>query len=288
MTEIKLNDGQLEEFEALGYLILPEVFNHQEVQALRQAADRILELMVNSSLATGTLNPRLDIRQSGDLVDVRKVQPVNDLESIVQAASGDDRLLAPMRQLMQAEPILMEEKLNYKQTIRCPQLLERFKLHQGISMFALHHDWGYYRANGYPEDTLSSAISLDDTTPQNGPIRVIPGTHRQDWPLKHPDPSSGNGEVLDDLFSATDRVPVIAPAGSVMLFHSKLLHDSCPNETNQPRRVMIYSHYPGRKAMEEDKRNRFGRESGQAVEKQYHLLVEQGAFHDQFTLSSSA
>ena len=176
----------------------------------------------------------------------------------------------------------MEEKLNYKQVVDCPALLQRFSLHAGSTSFPLHHDWGYYRMQGYPRDILSSAICLDACTPGSGPLRVIPGTHTRDWPMLDPDPASGNGVVADGLFSEEDRVDVLAPAGSVMLFHSMLLHDSKPNITGRPRRLMIYSHYPGNISMEEDMRNRGGREAGRRVEAAYRAMVARGEYTDQF------
>ena len=100
--------------------------------------------------------------------------------------------------------------------------------------------------------------------------------------MKNPDPSSGNGEVADGLFDDSDRVDVLAPAGSVLLFHSMLLHDSKPNTTDLPRRLMIYSHYPASAQMEEDVRNRGGRVAGQRLEAAYRAMVESGEYEDEF------
>lgn len=244
---------------------------------MRREADRILDLAIRSSIATGEWNARIDLTQRNGRLDFRKLQPVNDLSAAIRQASGDERLVGPLRQLMGEEPILMEEKLNFKQTLDCPEFVEMFRPPVGDDRFPLHHDWGYYRANGYPRSILSSAICLDDCTPDNGPLRVIPGSHKGDYPLKHADAGSGNGEVADGLFADDDRVDMVAPAGSVLLFHSLLLHDSKPNLTGQPRRVMIYSHYPGNYDFPEDARNRRGRQEGQRVEKAYRALVSVGA-----------
>jgi ectoine hydroxylase-related dioxygenase (phytanoyl-CoA dioxygenase family) len=209
---------------------------------------------------------------------------VNDLSSCIRAASQDDRLLGPMRRLMGAEPILMEEKLNYKQKVICPEFIERFAPKVGDIGFPLHHDWGFYRQQGYPMETLSSAISIEDVTHEKGPIRVIPGTHRQEWPLKDPDPAHGSGRVVEGLFGEETRVDVLAPAGSVMIFHSMLLHDSFPNATREPRRIMIYSHYPATYQFEEDKRNRGSRLAGQEMEREYREKLERGEYKDEFLI----
>lgn len=277
-----LTAEQLSAFEERGYLILPAVFSEDELSTLRAEADRLLALAINSSLATGERNPRMDAWERDGRVDFRKLQPINDLSAPLRAASEDARLLDPMRQILKDEPELMEEKLNYKQVVDCPELVLRFPLKSGATAFPLHHDWGYYRAQGYPTNTISSAICLDACTPENGPLRVIPGTHTKDWPMKNPDPASGNGEVVDGLFADDDRVDVLAPAGSVLLFHSMLLHDSKPNATDRPRRLMIYSHYPKSAGMEEDVRNRGGRIAGGRVEAAYHEMVARGEYENAF------
>lgn len=195
---VPLADEELATFHRQGYLVLPDRFTGAELDDVRRAADRILELSVNSSDALRRRHPRLDAKLHDDgRVTVRKIQPVNDLDPVVAAISTDERVVGPMRQLMDDEPVLMEEKLNYKQTVDTRRLdlefLRRSSLNAelGLEGFLLHHDWGYYRQQGYPEDTLSSAVAIDDFAGR-GPIRVIPGSHRADAPLADPDPASGS------------------------------------------------------------------------------------------------
>lgn len=281
-----LTPAKIAEFNEQGYLIIPAVFSQDEINNMAREADRLLELAVNSALATGYPNPRCDLSATEDgRLDFRKLQPVNDLSDVIRAASEDERLVGPLRALMGGqEPVLMEEKLNYKQRFDCPEYVERFAPHRGDNHFALHHDWGYYRAQGYPPETLSSSVTIDATTPENGPIRVIPGTHLKDYPLKDPDPAHGSGELADGLFDPDDRVDALAPAGSVMFFHSRLVHDSKPNTTGHPRRLMIYSHYPGSWSFEEDKRNRWGREASRKAEQEYCEKLARGEYRDRFHL----
>lgn len=282
-TEAPLTPAQIAEFEERGYLTIPGVFLSDEVAAMRRAADRLLEMTLNSALATGIWNPRLDLTQKDGLVDVRKLQPINDASEILRLASEDERLIAPMRQIMGDEPTLMEEKLNYKQVISCDALLEKFPVRSGDDRFPLHHDWGYYRQQGYPTSTMSSAICIDACTHDNGPLRVIPGTHRRDdWPLMDPDAASGNGVVADGLFAEEDRVDCVAPEGSVLLFHSLLLHDSKPNTTGRPRRLMIYSHYPSAYGMKEDERNGPGRAAARLLEDTYRQMLARGDYQDRW------
>jgi ectoine hydroxylase-related dioxygenase (phytanoyl-CoA dioxygenase family) len=270
-----LTRQQREAFERDGYLILSGVFLPDEIARMAAEATRLLDVMLNASLATGEVSPRLDMRTRDGLQVVRKIQPINDLSDYLRAVSDDPRLLQPMRDLMGCEPVLMEEKLNYKQALLSPVAIPT---RPDDDAFPFHHDWGYYKAQGYPKETLSSAVSIDESTPDNGPIRVIPGSHRRDWPLSN----DGKGpEIAAGVFTHDDAIDVLAPPGTVMVFHSALVHHSRANQTKAPRRIMIYSHYPSTHSFEPDARNRRGRERGQQHEARYRDLVASGAYTDQ-------
>ena len=279
----ELTPAQIAQFHEDGYLILPALFSAEEIKRMAAEANDILDLCLNTTLARGEIDCRLDVQLRGGKLNIRKVQPINDLSDYLREVSQDERLVGPLRQLMDnQEPMLMEEKLNYKQLLHQSLDTAAFSVQEYGDVFALHHDWGYYRQQGYPGATLSSAVSIDDSTTKNGPLRVVPGSHKSDWPTLNPDPQSGDGRVSEELFDEAQRVPCLAPAGSVMLFHSKLLHDSCANNSGQPRRIMIYSHYPGNHQAEPDQRNRYGRELAQSQENQYRALVQAGKYQDQF------
>jgi ectoine hydroxylase-related dioxygenase (phytanoyl-CoA dioxygenase family) len=293
---IELTDAALASFRRDGYLVIESAFTEDELTAFREASDRIVEMSINSTLALGRRHPRLDAKVHDDgRVTVRKIQPINDLDERLAAIAVDERLLGPLRQLMEDEPILMEEKLNPKQILDTRGVdlgllaHSSFNREVGMEGFHLHHDWGYYRQQGYPENTLSSAVVIDDCAGR-GPLRVIPGSHLVDAPLVDDDPESGSGVVVDGFFSPDDLVPLDAPAGAVMLFHAKLVHDSEPNRSGQPRRVMIYSHYPRSHDPDADPDRRNGpvREYSRAFEREYLDLVESGAFVPPFSLRRSS
>jgi ectoine hydroxylase-related dioxygenase (phytanoyl-CoA dioxygenase family) len=292
----ELSVEQLASFARDGYLVLQDQFSEDELAECREASDRIIEMSINSTLALGRRHPRLDAKVHDDgRVTVRKIQPINDLDDRLAAIASDERLVGPLRQLMDDEPILMEEKLNPKQTLDTRGLdlavLARSSFNREVGMegFHLHHDWGYYRQQGYPENTLSSAVVIDDCAGR-GPLRVIPGSHLVDAPLVDDDPESGSGVVVDGFFSPDDLVPLDVPAGAVMLFHAKLVHDSEPNRSRQPRRVMIYSHYPRSHDPDADPDRRNGpvREYSRSFEREYDELVRSGAFVPPFAVRRPA
>jgi len=279
MSNYHLTTQQLEQFQEDGYLILPSLFNAEEVGRMRQEADRILGLILNSSIALNRISGRLDwMMGQSKLPVVRKIQPINDLSDYLTQVSNDPRLLDPMRDIMQDEPVLMEEKLNYKQPLRA--VVEGVPITDARDdRFPIHNDWAYYKAQNYPQEIISSAIAMDDSTTANGPLRVWPGSHRAH--LEHEAMELGL-QVLPGSVDFNGGIDILAPAGSVMFFHTLLVHNSRPNTTDGPRRLMIYSHYPARFDLGDDARNGPARRHEQPYERQYCDLVQQGAYQDQF------
>ncbi|NQZ69926.1 MAG: phytanoyl-CoA dioxygenase family protein [Lentisphaeria bacterium] len=276
----KLTDEQLSSFQENGFIILEKAFNEDEIKSMRKEADFILNLMVNSSLANKRQSGRLDIKtQANGNHIIRKVQPINDLSLFLSQMSADDRLLDPMRQIMDDEPILMEEKLNYKQAF--DYTIDGIEAPQREDGFPIHSDWAYYSAQNYPQEILSSAISMDDSNMDSGPIRVWPGSHKTF--LEHEGMNNGF-QVKEGLIDFDGGEEILAPAGSVMIFHSLLVHNSNPNTSGKPRRLMIYSHYPKAAAMGHDIRNGAGRLIESPYELEYMRKKISGEYSDQFTI----
>ena len=274
----ELTKKQLDQFHEQGYLVLPEAFTADEVERMREEADRILELIINSSLANQRRSSRLDIRElSHGQQMVRKIQPINDLSLYLTQVSNNDRLLGPMRQVMNDEPVLMEEKLNYKEPL--PEPIPAVEAQKIDDRFPVHNDWAYYRAQNYPQSILSSAICFDECTEDSGPIHVWPGSHREY--LEH-EPTDNGLQVLPHLIDFDDGINVLAPAGSVLLFHVLLVHNSRPNASNRPRRLMIYSHYPKAANIGFDVRNGPTRMRESPYEWEYQKKKACGEYQDRF------
>jgi ectoine hydroxylase-related dioxygenase (phytanoyl-CoA dioxygenase family) len=99
-----------------------------------------------------------------------------------------------------------------------------------------HQDAGYLPFE--PPPYVTGWIPLDDVDAHNGTIHVLPydraGTHRR--VPHHRDPAT-NDRIG---YSGSDPgIPVVAPAGSLVVFSSTLLHRSGENRSARPRRAYI-------------------------------------------------
>lgn len=109
-----------------------------------------------------------------------------------------------------------------------------------------HADWPFNQNNAghipapYP-DALFHLTSLWMITPfsqQNGGTLVVPGSHRQ---LTNPTHSDNGVEIDQEVPS---EMNVTGPAGSVLLFDSRLWHAASPNLTDQPRVALAVRYAP--------------------------------------------
>lgn len=270
------------EIENRGYVVIEDAFDESEVEEMRSAADRILERIVNSSLANDRTSGRLALveGESGNQ-KVKKIQPINDLSLTFTEIARDERLVEPLGRFMDDDPRLLEEKLNYKQPL--PEPVEKLDTNRPSEAWPVHSDWAYFRAQDYPQNVVSSAIALDDLSEENGTMRLWPGTNGEF--IEHERTDNGL-EVPPEHVDESEAELLEVPAGSLVLFDSVVWHDSSPNNTDEPRRLMIYSHYPGSIGQErgivEDQRNSPARRRESPYEWRYQERKDQGSFEDRF------
>lgn len=85
------------------------------------------------------------------------------------------------------------------------------------------------------EDLIALRLHLDDCGPAEGPLRVVPGSHRQ-----------GRASQAETL-SARDRLgetTCLADRGGVLLMRPLLLHASSKTTSGRPRRVLHFVYGP--------------------------------------------
>jgi ectoine hydroxylase-related dioxygenase (phytanoyl-CoA dioxygenase family) len=163
--------------------------------------------------------------------------------------------------LQAQNPTLRPEKLDYTLLIDDPfwvrlvgddrllDIAEQF-IGPNIALFASHYiskppfdgqpvlwhqDGSYWPLD--PMEVVTLWLAIDDATPENGCMRVIPGTHRLD--LKGVQPRTEVANVLsssidDSLVDSSQAVDCILSAGSVSVHHPNIIHGSDANTS--PRR----------------------------------------------------
>ena len=109
-----------------------------------------------------------------------------------------------------------------------------------------HQDGEYWPIR--PLATCSVWIAVDAATPENGCLRVIPGSHRRRQLGKH-DFNGADGlslplEIRADEYDESAAKDIVLDTGQVSLHDIFLIHGSEPNRSPKPRRGMTLRYMP--------------------------------------------
>ena len=218
---MRLTPEQLRAFDELGYLFLPEAFSDEEVAILRSEAEAIYR----------TDRQEVWREKSGAPRTAFAAHTYNDAFAIL---GRHPRLIEPVQQLF-GEPVYMHQ---FKINAKAPFDGEVWQWHQDYGTWA--------RDDGMPEArAMNIAVFLDEVMAINGPLMLIPKSHKQGVLAAGHDRST-TSYPLWTLDNATvtrlaEAAPIVAPTGKpgcVLMFHGNLVHASPPNITPYPRKIV--------------------------------------------------
>ena len=116
-----------------------------------------------------------------------------------------------------------------------------------------HQDWwGWDDPISYSDEITQVFLMyyLTDTTPENGCLRVLPGSHRRRHALHDADAAHGESlSRVDDpnnsLYgSIDDEVPVPVQAGDLVIGDARLLHSAYANRSDDERSLITLWFHP--------------------------------------------
>ncbi len=232
-----LSEDQLQAYDRDGFLILPEVFDVAEVAALRE---EVAMLAQDPAILGGG-----EVIREPDGTALRSIFRVHELGRRLADLPRDPQLLHVARQILGSEVYIHQSRVNMKPALDGKE----FYWHSDFETWHVEDGMPVMRA-------LSCSVMLTDNTPFNGPLMLIPGSHRQFVACV--------GETPEDNYQTSLRrqkvgVPdavslrllaeqgglhaVTAPAGSVVFFDCNTLHGSAGNLSPWPRSnvFMVYN-----------------------------------------------
>jgi ectoine hydroxylase-related dioxygenase (phytanoyl-CoA dioxygenase family) len=108
-----------------------------------------------------------------------------------------------------------------------------------------HQDWAFYPHTN--DDMLAVGVMLDDAYLENGPLLVVPGSHKgPTW--DHHDAQGYFCGAMDPTRNEVDfdsAVPLTGKAGSMSFHHVRAVHGSAQNVSDKPRRLLLYEFSAG-------------------------------------------
>ena len=192
-----------------GWVLLHGVLGTAQVAELRGAVDAAVAAQAEGvEVRAGTVT----------------IRDATVLGAPVQALGAIPPVVAAVREVLGPEPVVVSSLMRNPVGATAQQ--------------GLHVDWAGPIAPGHDQQ-VQAMFFLDDVTADNGPPRVVPGTHRcGSIPPKN---------LTDPRARHRDEHCVVGPAGSVLVFSSHTWHSGTANTSGRPRRVITLTYRRGRR-----------------------------------------
>ncbi|RAU44628.1 MULTISPECIES: phytanoyl-CoA dioxygenase family protein [unclassified Pseudomonas] len=226
-----IEQAQIEQFHRDGVLVVEGVLSAEEVAALQHDFDQWVEESRSHEQGWGeTIDGRARFDLEGDHradhPSLRRVSSPTEISPAYFRVALQSRMAQIAAQLIGGSGARFHHsKINSK----LPHTATQVKWHQDF-LFTPHSN----------DDIVTALLMVSEVTPENGPLNVIPGSHK--GPLwSHWHDQRFTGAVDDQVVAEHCQAPVacFGPAGSVCFMHTRLLHASSPNETELPRTLFI-------------------------------------------------
>ena len=227
--EAPFTRAQTESFDKNGFIVLNNVFSPAEVVKLQQESRR---------LRSGDADLKSDnVVTEPDSDAVRTIFRLEEESELFNRVARDERIAGKIRFLLDDDLYLHQSRLNYKPGFTGKE-------------FYWHSDFETWHAeDGMPQmRAISASILLTDNDALNGPLMLMPGSHKHyvscagetpddnhETSLKWQEVGVPSPDALSKLAGQFGIEYASGKAGTVILFECNTMHGSNGNITPFPR-----------------------------------------------------
>ncbi len=207
-----------------GYLVVENVYAPEEVQAMRDALagliDRARGLTDHDSVYD------LEPGHTPEAPRVRRIKNPFDADPVFRDMVEHPNLTAVLSRIVSPDLRLHGGKINIKAA-------------EYGSPVEWHQDWAFYPHTN--DDVLAVGVLLEDATEENGPLLVIPGSHKGPTWDHHVDGHFAGAMDPDACGIDFSRaVALTGKAGACTFHHVRAVHGSAQNTSGRDRPLLLY------------------------------------------------
>jgi ectoine hydroxylase-related dioxygenase (phytanoyl-CoA dioxygenase family) len=214
-----------EEFRTQGFVKLEGLFDPAALAALLAKTEAVLARAHGIPGEDAVFD--VEDTHRPDRPRVRRIKKPHNVDPLYWAMAKYPALVEAVQALIGADLRLHHSKINTKSP-------------KWGSPLEWHQDWAFIPHSN--QDLCIAAVMLDAVDEGNGPMLVIPGSHRGGL-LDHHDPEGWFAGAIDpDRLDLDAAVPLVGPPGTVTLHHPLLVHGSALNKSERERRLLFYEY----------------------------------------------
>jgi ectoine hydroxylase len=224
-----LTGEQLDFYRENGYLFLESLFPEEDISRFRSELRSIWEHSRNARAP--------EIIREPESEEIRSVFAVHRDNDVFRGLSRHPLLVQAVRQILGSDVYIHQSRINFKPGFTGKE-------------FYWHSDFETWHVeDGMPRmRALSCSLALEDNYPFNGPLMVIPGSHRHYVSCPGTTPEGNyKSSLRRQIYGVPDHESLTrlvqeggidmpaGKAGSLILFDCNIMHGSNSNITPLPR-----------------------------------------------------
>jgi len=220
-----LDQTEREFFFDQGYVVKKEIISKDWINKLKDGVDRLVEKSRSLTASDGIFD--LEADHTADNPRLRRIAFMDEVDEIFMDFARNSNLPDLAADLMGPDVRFREAMLN----IKWQGGGQEVKWHQDIPF--------------YPMTNFSVAqflVCLDDVGTEQGPLMVVPESHKSTLYDHYGDDDKWLGFIPDDRLEEAkldSAVELTGPAGTVTVHHCRTLHASRANLSDRGRPVLI-------------------------------------------------
>jgi len=224
-----IEQEKIQQYQENGFIVLEDIFSQSDIEALQAESTFLRQNSKDKHSGEVILEPG-----SGE---VRSIFKIHESSAVFKKLATDKRLASLAEYLLGDKVYIHQSRLNYKLGFRG----KNFYWHSDFETWHVEDGMPRMRA-------LSMSITLTENYSFNGPLMLIPGSHRSfvvcegETPEEHFKSSLKNQEYgvptdqsLTQLVEEGGIVTATSKPGSVIIFDCNVMHGSNSNITPFPR-----------------------------------------------------
>lgn len=215
--DYSLSPEQIAQYHAEGYVIIPGMFDLDEIAPLRQACDADPELKGSQTTVTDHLGRSFKVATWTDLG--------NTLLGVFPRVS---RIIDSVEALLGTECYHWHSKIVRKQ----PHTNSAVNFHQDY--------WFWYHDGCLFPQMLTCAIAIDKSSKENGCLQIVEKSHlmgRLDQ-IERGNDYCTEPARLEKILATQELIYCEMEPGDVLFFHANTLHGSDANQSDLPRTML--------------------------------------------------
>ena len=207
-----------------GYLVVDAIYSDDEVAAMRAVVDDLVGKAAGISDHDSVYD--LEPSHTAECPRVRRIKEPYLVHPLFRQMAEHPKLIAVMKKLIGPNLRLHGGKINIKAA-------------EYGSPVEWHQDWAFYPHTN--DDVLAVGVMLDDMTEENGPLLIVPGSHRGPTYDHHVDGVfAGAMDPVRDPIDIASSARVTGRAGACSFHHVRAVHGSEQNRSGRDRMLLLY------------------------------------------------